>query len=242
MASIGHHVSTPDGSVELSVLVAGKPQELWSQPYTGDTYVAGEPGVAYTLLVTNQRSGRVEVINTIDGRNTLVDEPGDVYRNTGLVFPSHGKGEFSGWRVDDDTTKEFVFADPEVSIAKQATDSTSNVGVIGFAVYREYVRPTPPVYRASYGSGGVLRGFEAFGGGDGTKGIAADLGTAAGADVHDHVGRTTFRRASGEPSIALIYYGSREALVAQGIITRPKPNAFPGFAPTGYGSYTSVRG
>lgn len=247
---IGTTTRTLDGTAEVAVLVSGTPQPLY-QSRDGALWTAGTPGQAYTLRVRNLTPGRVEVITAVDGRNTLKDEPGDHRQNRGLIIT--GTGEFTGWRVSDDETREFIFGAPDGSVAAQATGSTSNVGVIGFAVYRERRSFPAATYTPNYGNfrGGVIpvasaspvtRGMS-LGDGAATMDWAGDdtprgLGTGIGEARQDHVGRTSFDRASGEPSIVVIGYDTREALDAMGITGPAGPNAFPGIG-TGYERYAS---
>lgn len=238
---IGTSVQSPDKTIEVSVLVNGAAQSLYRRLSDGKIFVAGVPGFAYTISVRSLTGSRIEVVSTIDGRNTLKDEPGDVYANSGLVFVANSKDAITGWRISDQQTREFVFGDPARSIAAQATrGDTSNVGVIGFAVHRERPSFDLPVLRGDYGSSGAMRGATKGGsdmfGSQVTRG--GSLGTSMGALREDAVGRTQFIRSGGAPDILVIGYDTEEVLLAQGIIAPPEPNAFPG-AGTGYEKYTT---
>jgi hypothetical protein len=120
---IGNTARSLRGTVEVSVLVGGVEQSLYRRPWDGKIFVAGTPGQAYTLRVKNLTSGRIEVINTVDGRHTLDDEPGDAQRNRGLVFSSHSTGAFTGWRISDQQTRE-VRTTAWVTPPSRATVST----------------------------------------------------------------------------------------------------------------------
>lgn len=244
---IGNTVRSPGGTIEAAVLIAGTGQShyrhldgrvlaagieqpLYRRRWDGKIFVVGVPGRPYTLRVRNLTSGRIEVINTVDGRHTLDDEPGDLQHNRGLVFTPSFLGWFSGWRVSDQQTREFVFGSPERSIAAQATGSTENVGVIGFAAFRER--------RIGHEwASGVTRGAPAtFGVEDATRG--GSLGTGMGNVQDDRVGRTTFVRDGGDPDVLVIGYDTEEVLREQGIIAPAEPNPFPGVK-TGYAKYAS---
>jgi hypothetical protein len=250
---------SPHDVIEVSVLINGIAQRLYRRLTDNALFVAGVPGQAYTLSVRNVCGGRIEVLNTVDGRNTLEDEPGDVVRNRGLVFRPWSNGEFSGWRISNDETRKFIFGLPERSVAAQATGSTSNVGVIGFAAYKEQPPYYPPSYvSTSYvagamaspplGSGGGCMSVNMAGGADSTGTVpvttsenvatvdfARGLGTGIGERQEDHVNTTTFTR-TGDPDILVIGYDTYENLQQMGVILQPEPSAFPGMG-TGYDQY-----
>ena len=238
---IGTTVKSPNGTFEVSVLSGGTPQELYRRPGDNKIFTVGVHGRTYTLRVHNLTNGKIEVINTVDGRHTLEDEPGDTSACKGLIFPAHYTGEFTGWRLNDDETRAFKFGSASSSVAAQATGSTSNTGVIGFAVYREQTSYYTNTY-SSYPGGQAVASASA-------GAAAADsatfddsilrehsLGTGMGEKISDHVGRTTFTRAYGGPDILVIGYETEDVLLAQGILGPAEPNAFPG-AGTGYEKY-----
>jgi hypothetical protein len=241
---IGNSVRSQRGTIEVSVLVDGVEQPLYRRPWDGKIFVAGMLGQVYTLRVKNLTSGRIEVINTVDGRHTLDDEPGDSQRNRGLVFSSHSTGAFTGWRISDQRTREFIFGSPERSIAAQATGSTENVGVIGFAVYREKFSGYgfgDEVYRGGglesfSATRGATKGGPATFGGESYATRGGSLGTSMGASQDDRVGRTTFTRDGVDPDVLVIGYETEQVLREQGVIAPAEANPFPG-AQTGYAKY-----
>jgi hypothetical protein len=236
---IGTTTRTPAGTAEVVVLQGGTPQPLYRHPAGGRIFTPGTEFAIYTLRVRNLTSGRIEVITTVDGRNTLKDEPGDSFQNRGLIIPGHGTAEFTGWRISDDVTREFVFGSPQSSVAARATGSAAGTGVIGFAVYREYIQPAPTwdIYSTSapVGSAGPV-----------TRGVAmaaasaapqSSLGTGIGEARADHVGRTQFHRATGaEPDLLAIGYETEDILRMRGLLGPAEPDAFPGIG-TGYEKY-----
>jgi hypothetical protein len=235
---IGTAVRTPAGTTEISVLVSGVPQPLYRHPSGGRPFVAGQPGRFYTLRVRNLTAARIEVINSVDGRNTLKDEPGDIAANQGLVFPAHATGEFTGWRVNREETREFIFGEPSRSVAAQATGSEANTGVIGFAVYRErsyayattYNAAAPVVAAATFdcdwGDEPVVRG--------------SSLGTGIGERREDRVAPTSFTRAMSEPDVLVVGYETEHILHERGLTGPAEPDAFPGVG-TGYERYPSSK-
>lgn len=227
----------PRGTAQVSVIIDGTQQPLFRRA-DGRLFAAGVPGRPYTLRVRNTTGGRIEMIVTVDGRHVLKDEPGDLQACHGLVIPAYGDYDFQGWRISDDQTREFLFGEPAVSVAARATGSTANIGVLGFAAWREKsdfylgsiatASAGPPV---TYGaaSGEILRSANVS--------ARGTLGTGIGALQDDHVGRTDFTR-TGSPDILVIGYDTETVLRERGIIGSPDPIAFPGTA-TGYEKYAT---
>lgn len=224
------------GPIEVSVRVNGKDQPIY-RAADDKLYVAGTPGQVYTLHVRNLLIDRIEVINTVDGRNTLKDETGDCYKNRGLIFAGGSEGDFSGWRVNNNETRQFVFGSPDRSVAQQATGSSENVGVIGFAAWRQYKPQWTYTYNAGVPFVGAGMQSAAVASASAGEPTPRTLGTGIGATQEDRVGTTTFNRESGSPDIIVIHYDTLEALQAQGGIVTPRPpSAFPG-SNVGYENY-----
>ena len=243
-------VASPGATIEVSVLIGGKAQKLYRRA-DGRMFAPGIPGSPYTLRVRNRTASRIEAIVSVDGRHVLKDEPADPHGTRGMVLRPHDTYEFRGWRVSDEESREFLFGEPGSSVAAQATGSTANIGVIGFAAWRE--RETFSHYGGGYE--GILRG-----GGFATRDVAkhsvatasagaatfsddvdtstGSLGTGIGAHQEDRVSRTDFTRATGEPDILVIGYDTEAELARRGILGPADPDAFPG-ALTGYEKYAT---
>src|SRR6266536_1478530 len=134
---IGSSVSSPRRDFTLKVLVAGMPQPLYRRPGDGTLFVVGLPGRPYALRIKHDLTGRAEVLTSVDGRDTLTNQPADLRLSRGVVVDFCQKYDCLGWRIDDTEVGDFVFAEPARSVAVQATGSAANAGVIGVAVYRE---------------------------------------------------------------------------------------------------------
>jgi hypothetical protein len=216
--------------IAVSVFVADRRQSVYRRRNDGQPFVAGTWGASYMLEVRNLSSNRIEVLSSVDGRNTLRDEVADSYQNRGMIIAGYGMWTITGWRLDDERTAEFVFTEPGTSVTQMATGSAANAGVFGFAVYTERRVYEQPVYRsANYSTDELLmpQGLS----------LSADMGTGIGDVRHDSVGHTTFMRAQASPSeIITIQYRSREWLEQAGIIAPDEPSAFPGNT-TGYQQY-----
>ncbi len=238
-------VTSPAGTIEVSVLTGGVARPLYRRA-DGRMFAPGIPGSAYTLRVRNLTPARIEAIVAVDGRHVLKDEPGDPRACHGMVLRAHDVYEFRGWRVSDDESREFLFGEPGASVAAQATGSTANIGVIGFAAWRER--------EASYSHyGSILRGahpvatasagLESYSTTNATLDMATErgsIGTGIGASQDDRVGRTEFTRATGEPDILIVGYDTEAELIRRGIVGPTGPDAFPGMQ-TGYEKYPASR-
>ncbi len=242
----GTTARSPRSTIEASVLTGGAVQSLHRRPADGAWFAAGTPGQPYALRVHNLTGARVEVITSVDGRNTLKDEPADQYANGGFVIAAHGFYDFAGFRLNDGTIGEFVFGTPgrlDCTVAAQAAGSTANVGVLGVAAYREHMHRPP--YSAGYL--GALGVATASAGGAAMDTVAKgavhaaprSIGTEMGAIREDRVSRTSFTR-DGEPDILVIGYDTEDALRVMGVIGPPEPNPFPGVG-TGYEKYVPAR-
>jgi hypothetical protein len=245
---IGTSVRSPRNTIEVSVRSAAGAQRLYRRLWDGALFTAGTPGQAYTLRVRNLTPGRIEVITTVDGRNTLTDKSGHHHASGGFVIPPPAAGspgfyDFAGFRLDDGTVREFKFGSPdrtELTVAAQATGATANIGVFGFAAYREQTCQswTPDGFAAA--TNGTLQVAAAAapggaaGGGDFAP-PARSIGTEMGALREDHVQRVNFTR-TGDPDILVIGYDTADALLAMGAMGPPEPDPFPGAA-TGYEKY-----
>jgi len=217
--------------IAVSVLIDNRRQPIYRRRYDGQPFVAGLWGSSFVLEVRNLHHGRIETISSVDGRNTLKDEPADAHHNRGMIISGHGTWTITGWRIDDNNTAEFVFTEPSASLEPMATGGNVNAGVFGFAVYKER-----EIYstRISYTSNHTYDLYA----GERPKSLSrsADMGTGIGDIRHDSVGHTTFNRADSTPEIITIQYRSREWLERNGIIAPDEPNAFPGIG-TGYQQY-----
>jgi len=225
------------GGVDIAIAVDGLPLPIYEK--NGRNWIAGEPGKAYAIVVRHRVSGRIEVLESVDGRDVLRDQLA-LLSNKGMIIT--GEWTNHGWRIDDNTTRDFVFSDPASSIAAQATGSAENVGVIGVAIFTEKA----PVYRASASysraSGqsvmdSAFRSEMTVKSLTGDMSRTADLGTGMGETRHDSVGHTVFERANVFPAAMVeIQYRSMAWLLENGIVNPQLPSAWPG-GDTGYGRY-----
>lgn len=233
--------------ITVSILVDGRPLPIYEQG--GRHFVEGVPGAHYVIRVVPQiYSGRLEVLESVDGRDVLKDQAASL-SSAGMVIS--GPWDNHGWRINDNEVRDFVFGSVADSIAAQA-GQPANVGVIGVAAYREKQREyftgasTFTLSSATYKDSGAMAGSDVHyrslsadrsaNEGQATSSLSADMGTGMGAARADSVGHTTFTR-DGRVARIEIQYRSHEWLLAQGIISNVTyPSAFPS-GDTGYEKY-----
>ena len=222
--------------VEIVSRASGQKLETWR--HGGRLYVAGTPGERYALRLANRSGGRLLTVLSVDGVNAVSGETAAA-RQSGYVLGPWQSAEIRGWRKSLDDVAAFYFtALPDAYAAR--TGRPDNVGVIGVAVFREYVEPRPepmPYGALSKQAPAAPRAAEAAAsdavGETKSKREAERLGTGHGERLNDPTRYTDFRRAGEAPAEVLtIHYDSRENLMARGIIPRaPRhshPQPFPG--------------
>lgn len=104
--------------------------------FVGDrTYVIGEHGQRYVLVLTNHSPHRFEVVTTVDGLDVINGRTGTL-SNRGYVLMPYATLEIDGFRQSQEAVAAFRFGRVGDSYAAQ-TGSARNVGVIGFAFFAE---------------------------------------------------------------------------------------------------------
>ncbi len=213
--------------VEVVSTATGRKLETWR--HDGRIYIAGTPGERYAVRLANRSGGRLLAVLSVDGVNAVTGETAAA-RQSGYVLGPRQSAEIRGWRKSLDDVAAFYFtALPDAYAAR--TGRPDNVGVIGVAVFREYVapRPAPAPFDAL-----SKQAPDAAGGGRAMQ-EEARLGTGHGERLSDPTQYTDFRRASEAPAEVLtIYYDSRANLVARGIIPRAPRYAHPQPFPAGF--------
>ncbi len=102
----------------------------------GSTFVAGELGHRYEIVLTNQTGDRLEVVVSVDGRDVLTGRRADFRKQRGYVLEPFGTVRVDGFRRSLDHVAAFRFAGIEDSFASRS-GAPQNVGAIGVAVFRE---------------------------------------------------------------------------------------------------------
>jgi hypothetical protein len=133
-ASRRHDFSAANGAI--SVAIHDGSGDSLEAVHTGDrTYVVGQSGERYTIVLTNHTGHRFEAIATVDGLDVINGKTGTL-SNRGYVLMPFATLEIDGFRQSTDAVAAFRFASVADSYAAQ-TGSARNVGVIGVAFFSE---------------------------------------------------------------------------------------------------------
>lgn len=100
------------------------------------SYVVGEAGQRYSIVLRNLTSGRLECVVSVDGLDVLDGKPA-AFAKRGYLLDPHGELEIDGFRQSMDTVAAFRFGSVRGSYANQKHGDTRNVGVIGVALFHE---------------------------------------------------------------------------------------------------------
>ena len=238
---------------DVAVINRTTGERLQVYRHAGRLYVEGRAGERYAVELRNRSGGRILTVLSVDGVNAVTGQTAAASQS-GYVLSSGDRAEIAGWRKDLGDVAAFYFtALPDAYAAR--TGRPDNVGVIGVAVYREYVEP--PRARLDVPALAKSEAAGSMSAGDGAGATAAPpaaapapsevaaqrnkmagekLGTGHGERIHAPTTYTEFRRASSTPAEAItIYYDSRQNLIALGVIPRyaklPQPFPNGGFVP-----------
>lgn len=232
-------------AVDVAVINRSTGERLQTWRHEGRLYVAGRPGDRYAVELANRSGGRVLTVISVDGVNAVSGQTAAASQS-GYVLDPGQRSEIAGWRKSMDEVAAFYFTALSDSYAAR-TGRPDNVGVIGVAVYREYVEPRiepQPQVMSKSAPAAPLAAPEAASSAGSGAGATLDeaaraqpmekrLGTGHGERITAPTQSTEFRRASTRPSeVIAIYYDSHANLVARGIIPAPRhpplPQPFPG--------------
>jgi hypothetical protein len=109
------------------------------------TFIIGEQGQRYSVVIVNHTDHRIEAVTTVDGVDVMSGHTGSV-ENRGYVLDAYQTMTVDGFRQSQSRVAAFRFAKVADSYAAQ-TGSARNVGVIGIAFFDErgdsFVRWSP---------------------------------------------------------------------------------------------------
>jgi len=217
---------------------------LTSVRHRGQTFVAGERGERYEIVVTNNTAGRVEVVVSVDGRDVVTGKPGDFTKHRGYVLDPFDSVVIDGFRTSLEQVAAFRFSGVEDSYtARKGTPQ--HAGVIGVAVFHEQAHRladgtlAAPEASAPSGGGGS-RGSESKGNAkkdakapsttsrshaDSSFEQSNELGTEFGEQRFSAVREVGFTRQSHRrPDFTTkIRYDSARGLAARGVPIEPEP-------------------
>jgi len=129
-----HDVTAVDGAITVSL------RDAWGDSldamHVGDrTYVVGQQGERYSIVISNHTARRFEAVATVDGLDVINGKTGS-FANRGYILMPHANLEIDGFRQSDDQVAAFRFSKVRDSYAAQRGEAR-NVGVIGIAFFAE---------------------------------------------------------------------------------------------------------
>jgi hypothetical protein len=130
----GHETTAAWGAISIW-LKDGNDRPLDFVQTKGHTFVVGQAGQRYTLILENHTSHRFEVVATVDGLDVMNGTPGSL-DNRGYILTPYGTLEIDGFRDSKSTVAAFRFGRVGDSYAAKVGDAR-DVGVIGIAFFGE---------------------------------------------------------------------------------------------------------
>lgn len=106
-----------------------------SRPYT-KRYVMGKKDRTYSIVVKNRSKSALEIVASVDGLDVQDGKPAS-YSKRGYIVPAGETLEISGFRTSSTKVAAFKFSSVTNSYANMRHGETTNVGVIGIAVFTE---------------------------------------------------------------------------------------------------------
>jgi len=102
----------------------------------GENFIEGRKGSKFSVKIRNNNAYRVSVILSIDGLS-VVDGEEASYKSEGYILNPYETYIIDGWRTNLETVREFFFTKKNNSYSKKSGQGTSNLGIIGLAVFTE---------------------------------------------------------------------------------------------------------
>jgi hypothetical protein len=127
-------VAARGGAITISL--RGDYGEPLEATHVGDrTYVVGQAGGRYSIVLTNHTPHRFEAVASVDGLDVINGSAAGI-QNRGYVLGPYGTLMIDGFRQSHEAVAAFRFGRVADSYAAQ-TGSARNVGVIGVAFFAE---------------------------------------------------------------------------------------------------------
>jgi hypothetical protein len=127
-------IETGGGAVSVSIRDDGG-NPLEAMRVGGKTFVIGQAGQRYSIVLSNHTSHRFEAVATVDGLDVINGKDGS-FDNRGYVLLPFATLEIEGFRQSSAQVASFRFASVADSYAAQM-GKARNVGVIGVAFFAE---------------------------------------------------------------------------------------------------------
>lgn len=131
------------------ILVNGKPVKIFTDGQ-GQSWVEAREGSKYQIEVKNNSMFRVLCVASIDGINVISGEEATLEPENGYVINPFSSLKIDGWRISDDSVKEFLFTyDKSKSYSVKLGAGAKNLGVIGIAIFEEKAKPLSWTYTST---------------------------------------------------------------------------------------------
>ncbi len=119
----------------------------------GKLFVRGKKGDRYAIYLKNRSEDRIEVVLSVDGIDVMNGRDAS-FEHRGYIVNPGAKLVVEGFRDSRDSVAAFRFSDPKQSYSAETRAETTNVGVIGLALFNErgtghYARQAPGRRRAN---------------------------------------------------------------------------------------------
>ena len=219
---------------------------------SGKKWVEARNGTKFVIEVKNNSYQKILSVISVDGLSILTGERAVLQPKNGYVVNPYSNIKLNGWRTSLDKVREFVFtANKKETYSHKLGADESNIGVIGFAFYKEKIKPITSI--SSYDSTWTIPSFNnCTYAGTVTNTSSAptsylvrscyeaptkefSMGTKQGKAVVDKASIVEIDFEDAPFIIDSIYYDSRENLIAKGIIKEeqglPQPFEGSGFCP-----------
>ena len=108
----------------------------WSGHGTNRRYVAGKNNQTYTIVIKNRSKSGLEIVASVDGLDVQDGKPAS-YSKRGYFVPAGETIEIKGFRTSETKVAAFKFSTVTNSYANMRHGETTNVGVIGIAVFTQ---------------------------------------------------------------------------------------------------------
>ncbi len=129
-----HSYGAAGGAITVSIRGAGG--EALDAMNVGDrTYVIGQEGERYAIVIENHSPRSFEAVATVDGLDVMNGEAGS-YDNRGYVLGPYANLTIDGFRQSEDAVAAFRFSKVKDSYAAQR-GAARDVGVIGVAFFAQ---------------------------------------------------------------------------------------------------------
>ena len=218
----------PGALVGVTVEIAGRPVPLYDAvDGSGRLYFQAREGRPYSLRLTNRSHERLGALVVVDGLNAISGErelvgrglPGRLY-----VLAPWGEVEVRGWRTSLEQVRQFTFVDERASYAARSGKSSSRMGWVEVAVYRDRaparvggLRREAPAAEAPPAAASDRESNDA----KSARGERSYPGTGWGEAAYDPAVEVRFDAAAHPAERITLRYEYASALRALGVLPRP---------------------